>query len=48
MKTPDLTPADLQRLADALWQRPRWTRADVDLGQKLNEAGFSPNVPRPE
>jgi hypothetical protein len=46
MKTPDLTPADVQRLADALWLRLWWSEEDKDLSQRLNAAGYSPHAPR--
>jgi hypothetical protein len=33
---------DLQRLADAFWQRPRWTEADECLSERLNAARIQP------
>jgi hypothetical protein len=44
--TIDLTAADLQRLADALWLKLWWTDEDRDLSQRLNAAGYSPHAPR--
>jgi hypothetical protein len=46
IQTLDLSPADLQRLADALWLKLWWSDADKELSQRLNAAGYSPHAPR--
>jgi hypothetical protein len=45
-ETLNLSPADLQRLADALWLKLWWSEEDKALSQRLNAAGYSPHAPR--